>query len=239
MSWTISFELPDTAKFLLVFVYEHKKLSLRICPLDKYIVTQNSKGESNKKVLLRERKRHTARRVAIASLCYSGGGVLWQKIFFPVWTCIKLNLVSKIFPFPGGGGVPQQKIFFRSEHVSSQIWCQKIFPLLGGGGPLTKKFFSSLNMYQAKSGVKNFSLYWDWYPPPRCESGTTPSQIWGWDLPPWTWDPPTWTWTWDPPTGPEMGYPPYLDLDMGPPPVDRHTDRCQNITFPSYHVRGQ
>ena len=29
---------------------------------------------NNKKVLLRERKRHTARRVAVASACYSGGG---------------------------------------------------------------------------------------------------------------------------------------------------------------------
>ena len=53
----------------------------------------------NKKVLPRKHKRHTARRVAIASPCYSGGG------------------------------------------------------------PLTKNFFPSLNMYQAKSGVKNFSLY--------------------------------------------------------------------------------
>ena len=32
---------------------------------------------------------------------------------------------------------------------------------------LAKKiFFSSLNMYQAKSGVKNFSLYWGGVPPP-------------------------------------------------------------------------
>ena len=30
----------------------------------------------------------------------------------------------------------------------------------GGGGVPVQKFFSSLNMYQAKSGVKNFSLYW-------------------------------------------------------------------------------
>ena len=30
----------------------------------------------------------------------------------------------------------------------------------GGGGVPQQKFFSSLNMYQAKSGVKNFSLYW-------------------------------------------------------------------------------
>ena len=65
---------------------------------------------------------------------------------------------KKFFPLLGGGGVPLQKIFFQSEHVSSQIWCQKIFPLLGGG-PQQNNFFSSLNMYQAKSGVKKFSLY--------------------------------------------------------------------------------
>ena len=57
----------------------------------------------NKKVLLRELKRHTARRVAVAISSYSGGG--------------------------------------------------------GWGGSLDKNFFPSLNMYQAKSGVKNFSLY--------------------------------------------------------------------------------
>ena len=33
-------------------------------------------NNGNKKVLLRERKRHTARRVAVASACYSGGWVL-------------------------------------------------------------------------------------------------------------------------------------------------------------------
>ena len=141
----------------------------------------------------------------------------------------------------------------------------KIFPFTGGGGgSLGKIFFPSLNMYQAKSGVKKFSLYWGgggggslnknffsqsehvssqiWcqkffpllrpgpprpetrYPPPPPEPGPgTPPPGPG----PGT--PPTWTWTWDPP---------YLDL--GPlPPVDRHTDRCQNITFPSYYVCGQ
>ena len=68
---------------------------------------------------------------------------------------------SNFLLFRGGGGVPRQKFFFQSEHVSSQIWCQKFFPLLWGEGgqPLTK-FFSGLNMYQAKSGVKIFSLYW-------------------------------------------------------------------------------
>ena len=69
----------------------------------------------------------------------------------------------------GGGGVStKKKNFFQSEHVLSQIWCQKFFPLLGGGGgvPLTKNFFSSLNMYQTKSGVKNFSPWLRLGPPP-------------------------------------------------------------------------
>ena len=62
----------------------------------------------NKKVLLRERKRHTARRVAITISCYSRGG--------------------------RGGSL--DKIFFsQSEHVSSQIWCKKFFPLLRPGPP--------------------------------------------------------------------------------------------------------
>ena len=83
----------------------------------------------------------------------------------------------KNFPFTREGEVPsKKKIFPQSEHVSSQIWCQKIFPLLGGGVPWQKIFFSSLNMYQAKSGVKKFSLYWDQDPPPQqthtCENIT-------------------------------------------------------------------
>ena len=42
-----------------------------------------------------------------------GGEVSLWKIFFPVWTCIKPNLVSKIFLFTGGGGcVPLWKFFF-------------------------------------------------------------------------------------------------------------------------------
>ena len=218
-----------------------------------------TKITSNKKVLLRERKRHTARRVAIVSPCYSeggggpstkiffsslnmyqaksgvknfslygwGGGVPWQKKFFPVWTCIKPNLVSKFFPFTVGGGggsldkkfffpvwtcikpnlvskffpftvggvsldqkiffpvwtcikpnpvskifpftsvgggggvVPQQKNFFPVWTCIKQNLVSKFFPFTGGrGGPSTKTFFSSLNMYQAKSGVKFFSLCW-------------------------------------------------------------------------------
>ena len=87
----------------------------------------------NKKVLLRERKRHTARRVAIAISCYWGGG----------------------------GGSLDKNFFSQSEHVSSQSGVKNFSLYWGGGGvlSLTKKFFPSLNMYQAKSGVKNVSLY--------------------------------------------------------------------------------
>ena len=86
----------------------------------------------HKKVLLRERKRHTARRIAIASPCYSGGG----------------------------GGGPSTKIFFPSLNMYQAKSGVKIFSLYGGrGGLSTKIFFPSLNMYQAKSGVKNFSFF--------------------------------------------------------------------------------
>ena len=218
----------------------------------------------NKKVLLRERKRHTARRVAIAISCYSGGGgsldknfspslnmyqaksgvknfsLYWgggggprQNFFFPVWTCIKPNLVSKIFPFTGGGG-PSTKNFFPSLNMyQAKIWCQKFFPLLGGGGsldknffpvwtyikpnlvskifpftggggPSTKNFFPSLNIYQAKSGVKKFSLYWDRVPPPE---------------------------------NMRPGTPPPENLRPGTPPEQTHT--CENITSRRTYVRGR
>ena len=149
---------------------------------------------------------------------YWGGGFPRQKIFFPVWTCIKPNLVSKIFPFTGGGG------------------------------PLTKNLFPSLNMYQAKSGVKNFSLtgggpstkmffwsehvssqiwcekislYWDWVPPPKKSEtglppknhrpGTPPTKIWDRGPPLKIWDqgPPLKIWDLaPPPVHGWIGYPP-------------------------------
>ena len=122
-----------------------------------------NKKKINKKVLLRERKRHTARRVAIAISCYPGGGGVGgplTKIFFPVWTCIKPNLVSKFFPFTGGGSL--NKNFFSSLNMyQAKSGVKNLSLYLGGGAvALDKKIFSGLNMYQAKSGVKNFPLYW-------------------------------------------------------------------------------
>ena len=63
--------------------------------------------------------------------CGGGAGRPLTKNFFPVRTCIKPNLVSNIFPLLWGGS----------------------------GAALDKKFIFGLNMYQAKSSVKNFSLY--------------------------------------------------------------------------------
>ena len=89
------------------------------------------------------------------------GGSLNKKIFFPVWTCIKPNLVSKNFPFTGRGGSLNKKNFFSVWTCIKPNLVSKNFPFTRGES-LAKNFFSSLNMYQAKSGVKIFSLYWDW-----------------------------------------------------------------------------
>ena len=51
------------------------------------------------------------------------------------------------------------KKFFSSLNMYQVKSGVKIFPFTVGGGPSVQFFFSSLNMYQAKSGVKNFSLY--------------------------------------------------------------------------------
>ena len=72
----------------------------------------------------------------------------------------------------------------------------------GGGGSLDKIFFSGLNMYQAKSGVKKVFPLLGPPLPPDLRLGTPPGPETGY--PPWTWDQvptPTWTWTWDPPCG--------------------------------------
>ena len=59
----------------------------------------------NKKVLQRERKRHTARRVAVASACYSGGGTTGNN---PPWTWDGVPPLPRPgmgYPLPGPGMV--------------------------------------------------------------------------------------------------------------------------------------
>ena len=57
----------------------------------------------NKKVLLRERKRHTARCLAVASACYSGGGTMGTP---PTWTWD--GVPPSPLPGPGMGYPPTQ-----------------------------------------------------------------------------------------------------------------------------------
>ena len=216
-----------------------------------------------KKVLLRERKRHTARHVAIASACYSGGGVPLRNFFFPVWTCIKPNLVSKNFPLLGGGGVPLRKIFFPvwtcikpnlvskifpftgrgggpSSKIFFPVWTcikpnlvSKIFPFTGGGGSLFEKFFFPVWTCIKQNPVsKIFPFNGGGY----LEMGYPPVQ--GWGTPPEMGYPPSKAGS-GPPPHPRQDWTPPSKAGSGTPPVDRHTNRCQNITFPSYYVRGR
>ena len=135
---------------------------LKMVPRKKSMIFHFWVSIVNKKVLLRERKRHTACRVAIVSPCYSGGGGgPSTKTFFSSLNMYQAKSGVKNFSlYRWEGGSLDKNFFCQSEHVSSQIWCQKFFSLpVGGGCPSTKNFFASLNMYQAKSGVKIFSLY--------------------------------------------------------------------------------
>ena len=179
-----------------------------------------------------------------------GGGVPLQK-FFSGLNMYQAKSGVKIVSLYWGGGPSTKKFFPQSEHVSSQIWCQKFFPLLGGGGgPSTKIFFPSLNMYQAKSGVKNFSLYWGRRSLDKIffsQSEHVSSQIWGQKFFPLL-------------VGgggvPRQKFFSGLNMyraksgvkifslywDRVPPPphesVDIHTDWCQNITFPRTTYAG-
>ena len=101
-------------------------------------------------------------------------------------------------------------------------------------------------------------------PDPPLPAGPDPPPPTGWTWPhlaSWTWlplpagpdPPPGWTWppcqldlTPRPPSWTEDWPPPLAELRTDPPPcgqteswMDGWTDTCQNITFPSYYVRGR
>ena len=157
------------------------------------------------------------------------------------------------------GGVLYKKLFSQSEHVSSQIWCQKFFPLLGVGS-LDKNFFPVWTCIKPNLVSKNFPFTVTGYPPKKIWDWVPPKKIWDLGTPPKIWDlgpPPQKSETWDPPknlrpgppenlrpgTPPENlrpGTPPTLTWTWVPPPesVDRHTDWCQNITFPRTTYAG-
>ena len=150
------------------------------------------------------------------SLYWGGGGSLNKNFFPPVWTCIKPNLVSKIFPFTGGGGFLDKNFFPVWTCIKPNL-VSKIFPFIETRDPPPPR------------------KIWDLGPPPEnLRPGTLPGKSETWDPPrkSETWDPPpenlrpgtlpgkseTWnppmsmagsgtpppTWTWDPPSPVEV-----------------------------------
>ena len=72
-----------------------------------YLCFSVNRFNFNKKVLLHERKRHTARCVAIAISCYCGGGGPSTKIFFPSLNMYQAkSCCQKFFPFTKTGYPP-------------------------------------------------------------------------------------------------------------------------------------
>ena len=135
----------------------------------------------------------------IFSLYRWGGGSLDKKIFFPTWTCIKPNLVSKIFPFTVGGGERMgpstKKFFFPVCTCIKPNLLSKIFPFIETGCPPQK------------------SETWD--PPWKSETpqkSGTPLKIWD---PPKSETPPK---IWDPPA--QNLRPPRKSETWGPPPLN-------------------
>ena len=181
----------------------------------------------NKKVLLRERKRHTARRVAIAISCYSGGGGgPCTEIFFPSLNMYQAKSGVKNFSLYWGGGSLDKKFFSQSEHVSSQIWCQKVsknFPFTRGGVPRQKIFFWSEHVSSQIWCQKFFPLLRPSTPPPWKSE---------------TWDPP-------PPQNLRHGTPPQ-NLRHGPPPSKtgsgipppRNVNRLKLLPSPILRMAG-
>ena len=114
---------------------------------------------------------------------------------------------------------------------------------------------SSSSLLRGVRGVC-LSAYWDTHLPRAWAwTGPGPGHPWAWiplGLSPDT--PTPWAWAWTPPPpghghppGPESGHPPGLGLDTPlaghvtckacwdtPPPVDRITDTCKNITFANF-----
>ena len=105
------------------------------CPLSLNLHT-------NKKVLLRERKRHTARRVAVASACYPGGGG------YPIpgrggYLILGPGEGGGVYPIPGpgdtlsqvwGGGVPSQ-VWGGEQGTLSHVRVGVPHPRSWGGTP--------------------------------------------------------------------------------------------------------
>ena len=131
-----------------------------------------------KKVLLRERKRHTARRVAIAIfllLWVGGGGSLNKNFFSPVWTCIKPNLLSKIFPFTKTRYPPPPKIWDQVPPPPPENLRPGTPPPenLRPGYPPPRKSETRSPPWNLRPGTP-LPKIWDQVPPPRNVNRQTP-----------------------------------------------------------------
>ena len=159
----------------------------------------------NKKVLLRELKRHTARRIVSAR--YAGGGGTLSP--------------GRGYPISGLGGTPSQVQGVPHPRSGG-------YPVPGWGGPCARS-----RGYPSRPGMGYpLGQTWDGVTPARPGMGYPPPDL-GWGTPL---------------ARPGMRYPPWPDLGWGTTPwpgwgtppasVDRHTDSCQNITFPRTTTRA-
>ena len=98
------------------------------------------------------------------------GGVPRQKNFFPVWTCIKPNLVSKFFPFT------------ETRYPPPKIWdWDPPSPENLRLGPPPKNLRPGTPLQKSETGIP--PKIWDWAPPPKILDGVPP-RIWDRDLGP-------------------------------------------------------
>ena len=215
---------------------------MRIVP---YRLDENSssylKITWNKKVLLRERKRHTARRIASAHpaavLAGGGGGE------YP-WPVLAGGGGTSVLSWLGG----TQVLSWPGEYPS---------PVLAGGKgtPVLSWLGVSLSWGtpRARTGVPHLCRTGD-TPFPHLGLGYSPSQ---------DWDTPTWHWGTLPPPPVRTGYPPGRDLGKSlglgyhapertwdqrsgkepgtgvpPPPQCGQTDICENSTSPILRMRA-
>ena len=118
----------------------------------------------------------------VKNVSFTRGGVPKQNFFSPVWTCMKPNLVSKIFPFTRGGS-PRQKNFSSLNMYQAKSGV-KNFSLYWDRVPPPLKIWD----------LGPPQKIWDLGPPWKSETWDPPHE----NLRPGT-SLPTWTWTWDPP----------------------------------------
>ena len=193
----------------------------------------------NKKVLLREHKRHTARRVASARFAdwggvphpiLDGGGVPSTPRPRSGWRGTPSNLGRGACPRSGrgGGGYPIQS--WTGGYPPSAEW------------DTPNQTWDGVPPIQTWDGVPPQSRPGMGYPPSPDLGWGTPHPDLGWDTPPvQTWDgvPPCLNLGWGtpPPSRPDMGYPSPVQTWDGVPPKSWTDTHLWKHNLPSYVLR--